>query len=248
VSPAIPKSELELKELVEDLTRMGCEGLLAKPWNLRSEETLREFLFERWNQWFRTLRQDPENWTAEVWAEVYGYSPRKGEGWASRKDNFYVGKFRGEHDPKDGFHPGNCRNNRERRMIEFILPILSLEKPKRLSITMANTLFGAMSGVRPVNCGRLIQEYVEKSLPHMGRKPSFLPPYILHLYQQYGCINEAEEDALTIAEDEVVNKLGPEVELGTEGGAEINLQPRGTQTDEVDGRRGLSAGGKFQGK
>ena len=34
VSLAIPKKESELKELIEDLSRMGCEGLLAKPWNL----------------------------------------------------------------------------------------------------------------------------------------------------------------------------------------------------------------------
>ena len=52
VSHAIPKSEAELKELIKDLTRMGCEGLLSKPWSLRSEATLREFLFERGNQWF----------------------------------------------------------------------------------------------------------------------------------------------------------------------------------------------------
>jgi hypothetical protein len=114
-----------------------------------------------------------------------------------------MGKFRGDHDPKDGFHPGNCRNLRERRVIEFILPIFSPEKPKRLIITMANTLFGAMSGVRPVNWGRLIQEYVEKNIPYIGQKPFFLSPYILHLYQHYGCINEADEDARTIAEDEV---------------------------------------------
>ena len=61
------------------------------------------------------IRHDPKKWTAEVWVEVYGFSPVKGEGWASRKDNFYVGKFRAEHDPKDGFHPGNCRNPRERK-------------------------------------------------------------------------------------------------------------------------------------
>ena len=30
VSPAIPKKELELKDLIEDFTRMGCEGFLAK--------------------------------------------------------------------------------------------------------------------------------------------------------------------------------------------------------------------------
>jgi hypothetical protein len=153
--------------------------------------------------------------------EVYAFAPRKGEGWANRKDSFYVGKFRRDHDPKDEFHPGNCRNHRERRVIEFfILPILTPEKPKRLSITMANTLFGAMSAVRPVNWGRLIQEYVEKNIPHIGRKPSFLSPYLLHLYQHYGCINEAEEDALTIAEDEVAYKLGPEVVLEESGSEE----------------------------
>ena len=31
VVPAIPKWESEMRELVEDLTQMGCEGLLAKP-------------------------------------------------------------------------------------------------------------------------------------------------------------------------------------------------------------------------
>ena len=59
VSPAIPKVS-ELKELIEDISQMGCEGLLAKTWNLQAEATLREFLFERGNQWFRTIRHDPE--------------------------------------------------------------------------------------------------------------------------------------------------------------------------------------------
>ena len=70
-------------------------------------------------------------------------------------------------------------------MVEFILPILNPSKPKRLNVTMANTMFGAMSGVRPVNGGRLIQEYVEQPLPHIGRQPSFFPPYILHIYHQH---------------------------------------------------------------
>jgi hypothetical protein len=141
VSPAIPKSESELKELIEDLTRMGYKGLLTKPWNPQSEVISREFLFEGENQWFRTIWQDPKKWTAEVWAMVYGFSPRKGKGWATCKDNFYIGQLRGEHDPKDRFHLGNYLNHKEGRVVEFILPILSLEKPKQLNITMENTLF-----------------------------------------------------------------------------------------------------------
>ena len=92
VVPAIPKKESELQELIEDLRFMGCEGLLAKPWNLRSGDTLREFKFERGNQWLRTMRQDPDHWTLEVWATVYGFPKGKGEGWAGRRDGFHAGK------------------------------------------------------------------------------------------------------------------------------------------------------------
>jgi hypothetical protein len=90
---------------------------------------------------------------------------------------------------------------------------------------MANTLFGAMSGVQPVNWETLIQEYVEKSISHIGRKLFFLSPYIFHLYQQYECINEVEVDALTNAEDEVVNKLMPDVELAEVGIEESSKDP-----------------------
>jgi hypothetical protein len=60
---------------------------------------------------------------------------------------------------------------------------------------------------------------VEKSIPHIGNKPSPLSPYILHLYQHNGCVNEAKEDALAIAEDEVTYKMGLEIEI-TEAGTE----------------------------
>ena len=167
---------------------MGYEGLLAKPWNLRNEDVLREFLFDRGNQWFRTIRHDLERWIAEVWADVYMFMSRKGQGWAGRKDTFFAWKFRVEHGLNAGFYSVDSRNPRERRVIEFIIMILNPEKPKYMSITMANTIIGALSGARLVDWGWLIQEFVEKSLPHIGKKPSPLSPYILHLYQHNGCI------------------------------------------------------------
>jgi hypothetical protein len=82
-----------------------------------------------------------------------------------------------------------------------------------------------MSGVWPVNRGRLIQEYVEWNIPFIGRKPSFLSPYILHLYKHYECITGAEEDTLQIAEDEAAYKLGPEVTQGESGSEESSEEP-----------------------
>ena len=43
--PAIPTDDKEYRELKEDLQAMGCEGLLVRPWNVQSEDTMREFLF-----------------------------------------------------------------------------------------------------------------------------------------------------------------------------------------------------------
>jgi hypothetical protein len=107
-----------------------------------------------------------DNWTPDTWVRVYGFQRGVGEGWAGRKDDLFAGKFKGEIDPKEGLHPSNCRNPRERRMLEFLMPILNPEKPKQISLTMA--------GLRPVNRGVLIHEVVGRAIPHIGRKPSYL--------------------------------------------------------------------------
>ena len=59
--PAIPTHDEELRKPGEDLQIMGCEGLLAQPWDVQDAEVLRESKFERGNQWLGTKRRDPEN-------------------------------------------------------------------------------------------------------------------------------------------------------------------------------------------
>ena len=167
---------------------MGCEGLLAKLWNIQSEDMPREFLCLRGNQWDKTTRRDPKNWTPDTWAEVYGFKRGIKEGWAGRKDGLFAGKFKGEVDPKEDLHPTNCRDLRERRMLEFMMPILNPEKPKQIILTMANTLFGALSGVRPVNWGLIIHKIVTRGISKIGRIPSYISPFIMHLYAYHGCI------------------------------------------------------------
>jgi hypothetical protein len=207
--PAIPTNDEELRDLGADLRIMGCEGLLGQPWNVQEDHVLREFKFERGNQWLGTKRREPDNWTPDTWARVYGFQRGVGEGWACRKDGLFAGKFRGEVDPKQGLHPSNCRDPRERRVLEFLMPILNPEKPKRISLTMANTMFGALSGVRLVNWGLLIHEIVGRAIPHIGQKPSYISLFLLHLYRRYDCITADEEDLLTIAAEEVTYKVRP---------------------------------------
>ena len=39
--PAIPTDDEELRELGEDLRIMGCEGMLAQPWDVQDDKVLR---------------------------------------------------------------------------------------------------------------------------------------------------------------------------------------------------------------
>ena len=140
---AIPTKDEEFRELKEDLRAMVCAGLLARPWNVQLDDMLRGFLFMRGNQWDGTKRRDPENWTPNTWAKVYGFQRGIKEGWAGRKDGLLAKKFKREVNSKEGLHSTNLLNLRERRMLEFMMPIPNPEKPKRITLTMAKTMFGA---------------------------------------------------------------------------------------------------------
>ena len=146
---AMPQDEAKKIMLVEDLTRIGCKGLLIHPWSLRSEEMVRKFFQERSNKWEDTLRRDLEKWTAELWAEMYNF-PKERRGWAYWTDKFAFGKFSTPVNPKDGYAIADCENPRERRVLEFVVPIPYLEKPTRITLTISNTTFGTLSGTRLV--------------------------------------------------------------------------------------------------
>jgi hypothetical protein len=57
----------------------------------------------------------------------------------------------------------------------------------------------------------LIHEVVGRAIPNIGRKPSYLSPFLLHLYRRYDCITADEEDQLVIAAEEVAYKVRPVV-------------------------------------
>ena len=74
VVPAIPKEPGERAFLEEDLTRIGCIGLLNKPWTVKEEKMVRELIVGAPNQYEGTVRAWPEAWDAGRWREAYGFS------------------------------------------------------------------------------------------------------------------------------------------------------------------------------
>ena len=77
-----------------------------------------------------------------------------------RTDKLTDGKFHTSINPKDGYAVVNCVDPRKRRVLEFVISILYAEKPSRVTLTVSNTIFGALSRFRKVNWGQVLQEVV----------------------------------------------------------------------------------------
>jgi hypothetical protein len=147
VVPDVPRNETKRGQLLEDLQTMGCSGLLEKPWGFKDDRIVRELLDGVLNEFDNAIRATPTRWTEECWKEVYNFSTGGG-GLAGRKDEYVKDCFQELPSPKDGYAIKDCTNARHRRVLAFLVPILYPEKPNRITVTMGNTIFGALNGGR----------------------------------------------------------------------------------------------------
>ena len=153
------------------------------------------------DQYEGTIRARSKSWDAEKWREAYGFSVG-GEGFASQTDKFIGRKFRNAANPKDGFAIADYEDSRAKRVLEFLIPILYPEKLTRVTVTVGNTVFGALLGQRKVDWGIMLQTVVAKLIED-ARKLNATPigPYVFHLYMGQEVLNGEEMIAYDISLD-----------------------------------------------
>ena len=164
------------------------------------EDLVVELLGDKDNRWHGTVHEALERWIAKEWRKVYSFA-KEGEGMASRTNQFIDGRFSGRVNPKDRYAVVDCKEPRARRVLEFLVPLLYPEKPTRVTITVGNTIFGALSGERPVDWGVVVKDLVQRLLSGMGRsKATSICPYVFHLYQAHELLLPAEKKEYRIKE------------------------------------------------
>ena len=125
----IPENPIHFQELKQDLVQMRCAELLERPWALKREELVWEMVQPEWPNIFDgTIRDRPQLWTANLWCDTYNF-PRGGSGVSNRMEGHHEGCFMHQVDPKDGYSVGDCRNDPQRRLLEFLVPIVDPDKP-----------------------------------------------------------------------------------------------------------------------
>ena len=171
---------------------MGYKSLLLELWALKSKAMVQEFPQNCSNEWEGTIRRDLEHWTADSWAEIYGFR-KEGRKQAGRTKKWVDGKFETTINPKDGHVVSDCIDPRERRILEFVIPILYLEKPNRVINEVGNTVFGALSGEYKISWDQVLHEVVDKLVFMLGKKkPTPISPYLFHPYSKFECLRKEE--------------------------------------------------------
>ena len=113
---------------------------------------------------------------------------------ASRTNRFIDGVFSGRVNPKDDYAVIDCKDPRAKRILEFLVPLLYPEKPTRVTITVGNTIFGALSGERPVDWGIVVKDLVQRLLSGMEKsKATPICPYVFHLYHSQELLLSTEK-------------------------------------------------------
>ena len=140
-----------------------------------------------------TVRDRPQLWTADLWRQTYRF-PRGGSGLSNRTEGHHEGRFTHQVDPKDGYSVSDCRVDRHRRLLEFMILIIHLDKLTQVTITIGNTIFGALDGGREVDWGVVFRDMVQRLAKGVGKpKPTPICPFLFHLYEGQGLLT-ADED------------------------------------------------------
>ena len=148
---------------------------------------------------------------------------------ARRTDTWINGKFDSSINPKDGYAVSDCVDPRERRVLEFVVPILYPEKPGKVTKEIGNTIFGALAREYKVSWGQMIQEVVGHLVSNLEKeKASPISPYLFHLYYRNECLRGEEMKEVEVARECLEYGVGPDTPPDEEdAGSESMDQKKG---------------------
>ena len=136
---------------------------------------------------------------------------------ANRTDKFVEDRFLHEVDPKDGFPVRECRDDWEHRVLEFLVPIVHPDKPTRVTCTLGNTIFGALTGDRPIDWAKIFMDLVNRLVDGAGKsKPTPICPFLYHLYKGQDLLTEEEETNYQAAQELTRNQITPNRDVESE--------------------------------
>ena len=123
-------------------------------------------------------------------------------------------------------------------LLEFILSVIHPDKSTWVTITIGNTIFGALDGCRPVDWGLVFWDLIKRLVARAGKaKPTPICSFLFHLYHSQGLLTD-EEEIDYMAPQELTNyRITPDLKSKSNpvsGGEETGIPEQPTQQPEEE--------------
>ena len=80
-----------------------------------------------------------------------------------------------------------------------MMAIVNPDRPSRITVIVANTIFGALSGDQRIDWGLVMWDQMVKMVNGIGKsKPSSISPFLFHLYLSLNLLREKEKEAYEV--------------------------------------------------
>jgi hypothetical protein len=141
---------------------------------------------------------------------------------ATKREDCTRDKFSQRLNPKYGYFVKDCKDERERRMLAFLVPIFSPEKPYNIIFTLVTILLLAYFEKKVMDWGSIIGELVHKLATNTKRgQPSYIGFFLFHLYAHENLLTDEEETQWTSHQFmRELQTTDSEPEMGHEGSKE----------------------------
>lgn len=150
VRPVIPSDPGLKIKLGEDLVKMKLGSLLSFPWDTLSKAMVRELVKGKELAEFKgSVRGTHETWTEKELAQAFNI-PHTGLKLLTKGDNRISQYFMGTID--------QCTNAELHPVLSFLIPIVYLEKPKRVTVRIGSTIIVSLVEEKLVNWASILLE------------------------------------------------------------------------------------------
>jgi hypothetical protein len=140
-----------------------------------------------------SIRAKPDEWNMKRLSLSWTLS-LEGKGLAPKRKNLAKDYFKSSHSSKDGWKLSRCNNQKLRDVLEFLVPFINPNNPKRVTIQMASTVVDCLIHKTKISWAKGFKHNIKTKVDKVSSVAiSYLAAYVVNLHVKDNILTKAEK-------------------------------------------------------
>jgi hypothetical protein len=193
--PGYPKYKERRNILKKNLGRMGCAMLFNLPWRYANKKMIKEIVARKSTSFPATIREKSKEWDAET-VSLSWLLRAEGKGLPPKKENLAKDYVLAIPSSKDRWKSSQCNHQELTEVLEFLVPLINLNKPKWMTIQVASAVVDCLINKTKISWAKVFKQSIQAQVEKLPIVPvTYLAAYCLNLYQANELLTKTEKKA-----------------------------------------------------